>query len=83
MLKQNEKRSSLRGGVISMRSLKSLKVNEKGQSSEGEKFIPLGMNDEDTVDDDQVIEKLRLNKLQAQEYEVKKQKFLETISREN
>ena len=83
MLKQNEKRSSLRGGVISMRSLKSLKGNEKGQSSEGEKFIPLGMNDEDTVDDDQVIEKLRLNKLQAQEYEVKKQKFLETISREN
>ena len=65
-----------------MRSLKSLKGNEKGQSSEGDnKFIPLGMNDEDTIDDDQVIEKLRLNKLQAQEDEVKKQKFLETISR--
>ena len=64
-----------------MRSLKSLKGNEKGQSSEENKFIPLGNNDEDSVEDDQVIEKLRLNKLQAQEYEVKKQRFLETISK--
>lgn len=64
-----------------MRSIKSFKGNEKCQTSEGEKFIPLGNNDEESIEDDQVIEKLRMNKLQAQEYEVKKQKFLDTISR--